>query len=122
MALALTADCTAYSALLVTSAAIVIGYWVIVRSVTTQPGTPAVTIPHGVYYLTEALGRTRHLTRAQRLHHWRQAASYITRIIRIRIRWANTGKLLQTPRIRDLVSGVVRHRGLLRRERAAAVL
>jgi hypothetical protein len=120
MAFELTADCTAYTAL-VLAAALVIGYWVIARTVTTQPGTPAVTTPHGVHYLTEALGRTRHLTRAQRVNHWRHAASYVIRIIRIRKRWAATGKHLQTPRIRDLVSGIVRHRGLLRRERAAAV-
>ena len=120
MAVALTVDCTAYSALLVTSAAAAFGYWVTARTVTTQPGALEVTIPQGAHYLTEALGRTRHLTRAQRLQRWKQAVRYISRVLQIRKRWAATGKHLQQPRIRELVEGISRKGGNLWRVSAAA--
>ena len=120
MTFELTADCTAYTAL-VTAAALVIGYWVVSRAVTIQPSPRTVTTQPRGLYLTEALGRTRHLTQAKRYYHWKQALRYISRVLRIRKHWAATGKHLQQPRIRDLVSGVVRHRSFLRREKAAAV-
>ena len=120
MAFELTADWTAYSAL-ITAAALAVGYWVIVRAVTTQPDTPAVTTPRGDYYLTERVGRTSHLTRAERLRHWRHAANYVVRVLRIRKRWAATGRHLQQPRIRDLVAGISRKGGKLCRVSSAAV-
>ena len=118
MAFELTADWTAYSAL-ITAAALAIGYWVIARTVTTQPSTTAATGQQ--YYLTERVGRTCHLTRAERLHHWRHAANYIVRVLRIRKRWASTGRHLQQPRIRDLVAGISRKGGKLCRVSSAAV-
>ena len=118
MAWALTVDCTTYTALL-TSAALAIGYWVIARAVTTQPSTTAETGQQ--YYLTERVGRTCHLTRAERLRHWRHAANYVVRVLRIRKRWAATGKHLQQPRIRDLVAGISRKGGNLWRVSSAAV-
>ena len=120
MAFELTADCPAYTAL-ITAAALAVGYWVIVRAVTTQPDTPAVTIPRGDYYLTERVGETCHLTRAERLRHWRHAASYVVRVLRIRKRWAATGHYLQQPRIRDFVAGISRKGGKLTRVSSAAV-
>jgi hypothetical protein len=68
-------------------------------------------------YLTRSRGFTQNLTRQQRLLHWKQAFHYITRVLRIRQRWAATGIYLQQPRIRDLVSGVVRRNGILKRNR-----
>jgi hypothetical protein len=73
-------------------------------------------------YLTRTRGFTRNLTREERLHHWKQAFHYITRILRVRKRWAATGQYLQQPRIRDLVSGVIRRNGTLKRQCAAAIL
>ena len=120
MEIALTADLAAYPALLVTFAAFAIGYWVIARTVTTQPSTAAGR-PFQQHYLTERVGRTCHLTRAERLRHWRHAASYVVRVLRIRKRWAATGRHLQQPRIRDLVAGISRKGGKLTRVSSAAV-
>ena len=120
MAWALTVDCAPHTAL-ITSAALAVGYCVIVRAVTTQPDTPAVTTPRGDHYLTERVGRTSHLTRAERLRHWRHAANYVVRVLRIRKRWAATGKHLQQPRIRDLVAGISRKGGNLWRVSSAAI-
>ena len=120
MALELTADWTAYSALW-TFAALAIGFWVIARAVATQPGATAVYATPQQHYLTERVGRTSHLTRAERLRHWRHAANYVVRILRIRKRWAATGHHLQQPRIRDLVAGISRKGGKLTRVSSAAV-
>jgi hypothetical protein len=73
------------------------------------------------YYLTRAQGRTATLTRARRLQLWRQAIQYITRILRTRRQWAATGRHLAQPRIQDLVSGLDRRKGQLRRTATAAV-
>ena len=106
----LTADWTAYTALIL-AASLFAGFWVL-RYVTTQPRG---------HYLTAALGQTRHLTRVQRVQYWKQAVRYISRLIRLRKHWSTLGRHLRTPRIRDLVSGIARHRGTLRRESAAAI-
>ena len=120
MAIELTADCTAYAALF-TAAALIAGFWVVSRTVTTQPSPLTVTTQQRGFYLTTALGRTCHLTRARRLQYWKQALRYITRVIRIRKRWANTGRYLQQPRIRDLVAGISRKGGNLWRVSSAAI-
>ncbi len=73
---------------------------------------PAVGTATGV---TQALGRTEARRR------WQQATHYIVRILRIRRRWAATGLHLQQPRIRDLVHGLERRRGTLRRTSRAAI-
>ena len=109
MDIELIADCTAYTALVI-AAALFTGFWFL-RAATSQPRG---------HYLTAALGQTRRLTRTQRLQYWRQALRYISRLLRIRKRWAVTGRYLQQPRVRDLVSGIARHRSILRRESAAA--
>ena len=119
MAFELTASCLAYPAL-ITAAALAIGYWVTARPVTTQPSTAAGR-PFQQHYLTERVGGTSHLTRAARLRHWRHAAKYIIRVLRIRKRWAATGRHLQQPRIRDLVAGISRKGGKLTRVSSAAV-
>ena len=110
MDIELIADCTAYTALVI-AAALFTGFWWVRPAVTTQPRG---------HYLTAAVGRTRHLTRTQRLQYWKQALRYISRVLRIRKRWAVTGRRLQQPRVRDLVSGIVRHRSILWRESAAS--
>ena len=47
--------------------------------------------------------------------HWRQAVQYISRILRIRKKFARLGKYLDQFRIQELVSGLERNRGVLRR-------
>ena len=113
----LSADCTAYTALLVI-ATLVLG--AITASRFLGLAARGVFEPRGTY-LTIALGHAHHLTRIQRIRYWKQALRYISRILRARNRWAVTGRHLQQPRIRDLVSGIARHRGTLRRESAAAI-
>ncbi len=51
---------------------------------------------------------------------WRQLVQYTARILRIRRRYARLGQYLNQERIQDLVSGVVRNRGVLRRVAPAA--
>ena len=86
---------------------------------------PAVRVPAVVHrvaahrargtYLTIAAGHTTHLSRDQRRRHWKRALQYISRILRLRKRWAALGKFLQTPRIQDLVVGLSRRTGKLTR-------
>ena len=120
MACELTAFQSAYTAL-ATVAALAFGFWATARAVTTQPGATAEDETPQQHYLTERVGRTCHLTRAARLRHWRHAAKYIIRVLRIRKRWAATGRHLQQPRIRDLVAGISRKGGKLTRVSSAAV-
>ena len=50
---------------------------------------------------------------------WKLLVRRIGRILRLRVRWAALGLFLQTPRIQDLVVGLERRKGQLRRVRAA---
>ena len=120
MAWELTAFQSAYTAL-ATVAALAFGFWATARAVTIQPGATAVDGTPQQHYLTERVGETCHLTRAERLRHWRHAASYVVRVLRIRKRWAATGHYLQQPRIRDLVAGISRKGGKLTRVSSAVV-
>ena len=51
--------------------------------------------------------------KARRLWHW--AVQQISRVLRLRRRWASLGLHLQRPRIQSLVSGLERRKGILRR-------
>ncbi len=57
--------------------------------------------------------------RQRAVRRWRQAAQYVLRILRLRRKWAAVGRHLQLGRIRDLVAGVERRGGQLRRVAAA---
>ena len=50
---------------------------------------------------------------------WYRATSYIVRLLRIRKRWAATGRHLQRERVQDLLSGIERKRGVLVRTKPA---
>ena len=70
-------------------------------------------------YLTAAAGLSDRLTQSRRRFLWRQAFSYISRILRLRKRWSALGVHLQIHRIQDLVSGTSRRHGTLSRIRGA---
>jgi hypothetical protein len=78
------------------------------------------TASTATYYLTRSQGRTNILTRQQRLLNWKQAVRYITVLLRTRKKWAATGLYLQQSRIQDLVFGLQRLKGILKRKSAAA--
>ena len=50
---------------------------------------------------------------------WHHAVQLVARILRLRKRWAALGRYLQTPRIQDLVLGLERRQGQLRRVQPA---
>ena len=51
--------------------------------------------------------------------HWHQAVQVISRILRLRRRWAALGRYLQGQRIQDLVIGLERRQGQLVRRHPA---
>ena len=64
-------------------------------------------------------------TVAQSAHakvNWHRAVQLISRVLRLRTRWAALGRYLQGPRIQDLVKGLDRKKGQLVRSSPAPLL
>ena len=54
-------------------------------------------------------------SRAEIIVLWKRAKEYVLRVLRLRKRFASLGRHLQEKRIRSLVSGLIRVKGVLKR-------
>jgi hypothetical protein len=90
-------------------------------------GAPSVPVtrvgsdPTTTYYITPAAGLTSLLSAQQRRALWKRAFRRIRRLLRLRILWNRLGIHLQADTIQDLVFGLERRNGVLRRITKAAI-